>query len=476
HLIVAGALLAAVAGTAAIGFLTFNYLNSNGETRTDSSNTKADSNENTDAGYIPPASATAENDSTTATPAQPEEYGPPLPKEVASTTASDSTSSTSSTISQDNADTSAAASNDSADTAESVSADSTPSPMKPTENINASDQETSATSKTAGAASRSPASQDSTSVSSQPADENEKTQTTIVPPSPSSGNTDSGSTKQQTSTKQVSKTTSNDTASNSKQKTESSKPTTPTKIAEASTVGGVQTPVEQKNKPPEVASTETAENSASSGNQNTVEQKKVASKDADPTEKTSSKSTPSNSDTAAKSTTPTPPSTAKDASESASSKKGKAATSGTSPTTPVNGVRNESDGGGNDEDAKNKALEEDFVKFSDNFDLTKNTKLYSGEFWSKASGTEHTWHGKVTYVKGGWWKAEVRVACPNRMLYRGFNAILVTSDKAKAAKLKIGQEITFKGNVYSYKHKWSGLVIIYLKNVKILDGSTTEKP
>jgi hypothetical protein len=54
------------------------------------------------------------------------------------------------------------------------------------------------------------------------------------------------------------------------------------------------------------------------------------------------------------------------------------------------------------------------------------------------------------------------------MLYKGFNVILVTRDRLAAGKLKIGQEITFKGDVYSYKHKWSGLVIVYMKNVKFL--------
>ena len=125
---------------------------------------------------------------------------------------------------------------------------------------------------------------------------------------------------------------------------------------------------------------------------------------------------------------------------------------------------------------QNKALEIEFNKFYSNFDLTKNTKLYTSEFWRKNSGKEYTWRGKVTYVKGGWWKAEIRLACPGRMLYRGYNAILVTPDKAAASKLKIGQMITFKGNLYSYKHKWNGLVILYVKNVKILDGVKTEKP
>ena len=133
-------------------------------------------------------------------------------------------------------------------------------------------------------------------------------------------------------------------------------------------------------------------------------------------------------------------------------------------------------GGGGGGGAPADELSMAFAKYADNLDLTKNTELATKTFWPKSVGSRHTWKGKVAYVKGGLWKAEVRMACPGRMLYKGFNVILVTSDKASAAKLKIGQEVTFKGEIYSYKHKWSGLVIVYMKNVTFigLDGSGDE--
>jgi flagellar basal body-associated protein FliL len=134
----------------------------------------------------------------------------------------------------------------------------------------------------------------------------------------------------------------------------------------------------------------------------------------------------------------------------------------------------ENQGGG--EGAPADELSMAFAKYADNLDLTKRTAQETKEFWSKSVGSEHTWKGKVAYVKTGLWKAEVRMACPGRMLYKGFNVILVTSDKAAASKLRIGQEVAFKGVVYSYKHKWSGLVIVYMKNVKFLglDGEDVE--
>jgi len=113
-------------------------------------------------------------------------------------------------------------------------------------------------------------------------------------------------------------------------------------------------------------------------------------------------------------------------------------------------------------------LQNAFKEFTDKLDLTKNTALFVKNHWPKIKGQECTWTGKVVSVRGGWGKAELHVACPGRMLYRGFNAILVTYDKDAAAELKIGQNIKFKGNVYNYKPKRSGLVILYMNNVTFL--------
>lgn len=113
-------------------------------------------------------------------------------------------------------------------------------------------------------------------------------------------------------------------------------------------------------------------------------------------------------------------------------------------------------------------LENAFKRFADKLDPTKNTPLFVKTQWGKVNGQECTWQGKIVNVEGGWGKAELHVACPNRLLYKGYNAILVTYDKDAAAELKIGQIIKFKGNVYNYKPKSNGLVILYMNNVVIL--------
>ena len=116
--------------------------------------------------------------------------------------------------------------------------------------------------------------------------------------------------------------------------------------------------------------------------------------------------------------------------------------------------------------ASNAPLSENsFKNVADQLDYTKNTALAVKSNWGKIDGKEFTWTGKIVNVKGGWGKAEVHLACPNRMLYKGFNAILVTYNKDAAAELRIGDNATCKGVIYNYKPKKNGIVILYMNNV-----------
>ena len=108
-----------------------------------------------------------------------------------------------------------------------------------------------------------------------------------------------------------------------------------------------------------------------------------------------------------------------------------------------------------------------YNEFCDNVDLSKSTSLAVKDFWTKNVGKEFTWSGKVFNVVGGRRENDIYIDNPSRINYKGYNIILVTTDKEKAATLKKGQTISFTGNVYNYKAKSNSLVIVYLKNVKI---------
>jgi len=108
-----------------------------------------------------------------------------------------------------------------------------------------------------------------------------------------------------------------------------------------------------------------------------------------------------------------------------------------------------------------------YNQFCDNLDLAKSTSLHVRDFWTKSVGKEFTWKGEVVNVVGGRGKNELYINNKSRINYKGYNIILVTTDTAKAATLKKGEDITFTGNVYNYKAKANSLVIVYLRDVKI---------
>ena len=109
-----------------------------------------------------------------------------------------------------------------------------------------------------------------------------------------------------------------------------------------------------------------------------------------------------------------------------------------------------------------------FKEYADHLDYTKNTSLHVEHYWRKTKGQQYTWIGKVVSVKGGRGKAEILVANPDRATYKQYNIVLITYDIDKAAELKLGQTIRFKGDTCNYKSRKGNPIIVYLNNVEIL--------
>jgi hypothetical protein len=108
-----------------------------------------------------------------------------------------------------------------------------------------------------------------------------------------------------------------------------------------------------------------------------------------------------------------------------------------------------------------------FAEMVDHLDKRKNTKLHAQEFWKSVKDTEVTWSGEVVDVDGGSSKAKVFVADKARPTYKGYNIVVITHDVAKAANLKKGQRIRFKGVLTDYDTKDTG-AILELKETQIL--------
>lgn len=100
-----------------------------------------------------------------------------------------------------------------------------------------------------------------------------------------------------------------------------------------------------------------------------------------------------------------------------------------------------------------------FPQLIDHLDERKNTKLHSKEYWSNIKGKEVIWSGEVADVDGGKSKAKVYIADKSRPTFKGYNIKFETHDVAKAANLKKGQKIRFKGLLDDYDSKEGGAII-----------------
>jgi hypothetical protein len=100
--------------------------------------------------------------------------------------------------------------------------------------------------------------------------------------------------------------------------------------------------------------------------------------------------------------------------------------------------------------------------------VSKNTQLHVREYWKSSQGQEASWSAEVIDVQGGR-KGRVKILAADKSqpTYKGYNIVLVTTDVAKAADMKRGQKIRFKGILKEYAAKNSA-VVVELSDVQIL--------
>jgi serine/threonine-protein kinase len=101
-------------------------------------------------------------------------------------------------------------------------------------------------------------------------------------------------------------------------------------------------------------------------------------------------------------------------------------------------------------------------------DLLNQTSLSRRSFWAKNDDRKVTWTGIMVDVKGRPGKYELHLNNKSHGTYKGFNMILVSyTDDGSVPALKIGDNVTFTGNLYNYRLKSNNVVIPYIKNVII---------
>lgn len=104
----------------------------------------------------------------------------------------------------------------------------------------------------------------------------------------------------------------------------------------------------------------------------------------------------------------------------------------------------------------------------DQLRIENKTKAELKETWKKYKGQEVTWSGTVTEVKTGKKNAKVYVLDGSRKSYKGTNIQLNTRDLDRAAKLKRGQTVRFKGTLHNFKNHDNGGVTVSLRDGEIL--------
>ena len=100
----------------------------------------------------------------------------------------------------------------------------------------------------------------------------------------------------------------------------------------------------------------------------------------------------------------------------------------------------------------------------DQLRIENKTKAELKETWKQYKGQEVTWAGTVTEVKTGKKNAKVYILDSSRKNYKGSNIQMATHDLDRAAKLKRGQQIRFKGTLHNFKNHDNGGVTISLRN------------
>lgn len=110
-----------------------------------------------------------------------------------------------------------------------------------------------------------------------------------------------------------------------------------------------------------------------------------------------------------------------------------------------------------------------FETIVDNLDPAKNTELHYKEYWKSVDRQELASAGIVVTVKEVRNGAEITVANRSRPTTDGINMTLKVTDIPRAAKLKVGEAIKFKGLLRDYRNRHANEVVLFLEEVVVAD-------
>jgi len=96
------------------------------------------------------------------------------------------------------------------------------------------------------------------------------------------------------------------------------------------------------------------------------------------------------------------------------------------------------------------------------------TKAQLQSIWKEHRGKAVTWSGTLVDAKEGRHFTTLRVLDKTRKHYKGSNIAVEVRDKERAAKLRKGQTVRFKGKLDKYRQHDNGSTTVTVERAEIL--------
>ena len=109
-----------------------------------------------------------------------------------------------------------------------------------------------------------------------------------------------------------------------------------------------------------------------------------------------------------------------------------------------------------------------YAKLVDDLNPTNKTKAELQRIWKEHQGNEVTWSAILVEAKEGKNYTKLYLVDKSRKSHDGVNILVEAQNKDRAAALKKGQTVRFKGKLDKYNNKSSGSTIITVEKAEVL--------
>jgi len=109
-----------------------------------------------------------------------------------------------------------------------------------------------------------------------------------------------------------------------------------------------------------------------------------------------------------------------------------------------------------------------YAKIVDDLNPANKTKAELQHIWKQYKGNEVTWSATLVEAKEGKHYTKLYLLDKSRKSHNGLNIVVEARNKDRAATLKKGQVVNFKGKLDKYDHKSNGSTVIVVEKAEVL--------